>query len=88
MKYDKIIVGAGSAGAVLASRLSEDTDCSILLLEAGPDYPNFEELPPDLKYGWGTGADLVVGGYHDWQYSGIASRLSKNMPPTPLLSFL
>ncbi len=80
MKYDKIIVGAGSAGAVLASRLSEDTDCSILLLEAGPDYPNFEELPPDLKYGWGTGADLVVGGYHDWQYSGIASRLSKNMP--------
>ena len=80
MKYDKIIVGAGSAGAVLASRLSEDTDCSVLLLEAGPDYPNFEELPPDLKHGWGTGPDLVVGGFHDWQYTGIASSASKNMP--------
>ena len=62
MKYDSIVVGAGSAGAVLASRLSEEPSRSVLLLEAGPDYPDFENLPEDLKYGWGTGADLVVGG--------------------------
>ena len=69
MKYTHIVVGAGSAGATLATRLSEDPERSILLLEAGPDYPALETMPVDLKFGWGTGADFVVEDEHNWKYT-------------------
>jgi len=38
-RFDYVIVGGGSAGAVLGARLSEDATCSVLVLEAGPAGP-------------------------------------------------
>ena len=59
--YDYVIVGAGSAGCVLAARLSEDPDTSVLLLEAGPPDVN-DNIHVPLGYLQLTGTEV------DWNY--------------------
>ena len=60
--YDYIIIGAGSAGCVLANRLSENPDTKVLLLEAGPrDWHPFIHMPAGL-------AKLVNRKGVNWDY--------------------
>lgn len=60
--YDYIVVGAGSAGAVVASRLSEDARNRVLLLEAGPASHFWTRIP--VGY-----AKLIANPAANWLYS-------------------
>lgn len=61
-EFDYIIVGAGSAGSVLANRLSEDPNHSVLVLEAGP-----EDKSPMIKIP-GAFAYFMYSKKYNWQY--------------------
>ena len=58
--FDVIVVGAGSAGAALAVRLTEDANRKVLLVEAGHDYSNIDELPDEIRQGHATGTMAVA----------------------------
>ncbi len=82
MQYDVIIIGAGSAGCVLATRLTEDPQRSVLLLEIGPDYTTLEQYPDDLKYGYDQTAS-AVDAPHNWSFVGIPTPQQGASMPVP-----
>jgi choline dehydrogenase-like flavoprotein len=79
-KFDFIVVGGGSAGAVIAARLSEDSGCRVALLEAGDRPPEIADIPAAC-------AAMQLDPATDWIYTADPGRaglgLRERRTPVP-----
>jgi choline dehydrogenase len=72
--YDYVIVGAGSAGCVVAARLAEDPGTRVLLLEAGPDASGVDEVTVPAAY------SRLFRSQYDWNYVTLPQERADGRP--------
>ena len=72
--YDYVIVGAGSAGCVVAARLAEDPGTRVLLLEAGPDASAVDEVTVPAAY------SRLFRSRYDWNYVTLPQERADGRP--------
>ena len=77
---DVVIAGGGAAACVLAARLTEDPARRVLVIEAGPDYPDPELSPGMVRFGWGGTSIIDEPLDLDWGYCATATATSGEIP--------